>query len=43
VIGGGFYSDFAAMTASEAWALFEEGNGAASLSHQQRVTTCGDS
>jgi putative restriction endonuclease len=31
VVGGGFYSDFAAMTASEAWALFGEGNGAASL------------
>ena len=30
VVGGGFYSDFAAMTASEAWALFGEGNGAAS-------------
>ena len=31
VVGGGFYSDFAAMTASEAWDLFGEGNGAASL------------
>ena len=31
VVGGGFYSDFAAMTASEAWALFGEGNGAPSL------------
>ena len=31
VVGGGFYSDFAPMTASEAWALFGEGNGAASL------------
>ena len=31
VVGGGFYSDFAAMAASEAWALFGEGNGAASL------------
>jgi hypothetical protein len=26
-----FYSDFAPMTASEAWTLFGEGNGAASL------------
>jgi putative restriction endonuclease len=31
VVGGGFYSDFAAMTASEAWDLFREGNGVASL------------
>jgi putative restriction endonuclease len=27
VVGGGFYSDFAAMTASEALDLFGEGNG----------------
>jgi putative restriction endonuclease len=31
VVGGGFYSDFAPMTASEAWTLFGEGNGAPSL------------
>lgn len=31
VVGGGFYSDFAAMPASEAWELFGEGNGAASM------------
>ena len=31
VVGGGFYSDFAVITASEAWALFGEGNGAPSL------------
>lgn len=31
VVGGGLYSDFAAMTASEAWDLFGEGNGVASL------------
>jgi putative restriction endonuclease len=31
VVGGGFYSDFAPMTASEAWTLFGEGNGATSL------------
>jgi putative restriction endonuclease len=31
VVGGGFYSDFAAMTASEAWELFGEGNGAPSI------------
>lgn len=31
VVGGGFYSDFAAMTATEAWDLFGEGNGAASI------------
>jgi len=31
VVGGGFYSDFAAMTASEAWELFGEGNGSASM------------
>ncbi len=29
MVGGGFYSDFAAMTASKAWPLFGEGNGAA--------------
>lgn len=31
VVGGGFYSDFAAMTAREAWDLFGEGNGVASF------------
>lgn len=31
VVGGGFYSDFAAMTASEAWELFGEANGAATM------------
>lgn len=31
VVGGGFYSDFAAMTASEAWAYFGDGNGTATL------------
>ncbi len=31
VVGGGFYSDFAAMTASEAWDYFGEGNGTATL------------
>jgi putative restriction endonuclease len=31
VVGGGFYSDFAAMTAREAWDLFGEGNGVATF------------
>ena len=31
VVGGGFYSDFAPMRLSEAWELFGEANGAASL------------
>ncbi len=31
VVGGGFYSNFAAMTVTEAWELFGEGNGASSL------------
>jgi putative restriction endonuclease len=31
VVGGGFYSGFAAMPVSEAWGLFGEANGAASL------------
>lgn len=31
VVGGGFYSDFAAMTASEAWEYFGDGNGTATL------------
>ena len=31
MVGGGFYSDFAPMRASEAWELFGEGNGAASM------------
>ena len=31
MVGGGFYTDFAAMTPSDAWALFGEGNGAGSL------------
>lgn len=31
VVGGGFYSGFARLPISEAWELFGEGNGAASL------------
>jgi putative restriction endonuclease len=31
VIGGGFFSGFAALRVSEAWALFDEANGVASL------------
>ena len=31
VVGGGFFSDFAALKLSEAWDLFGEANGAASL------------
>jgi putative restriction endonuclease len=31
VVGGGFYSDFAPMHLSEAWELFREANGAATL------------
>jgi putative restriction endonuclease len=31
VVGGGFYSDFVALRLSEAWNLFQEANGAASL------------
>lgn len=38
-MGGGFYSDFAAMRATEAWALFGEGNGTASL--EQMLTRIG--
>jgi hypothetical protein len=30
-VGGGFFSGFAALAASEAWMFFGEGNGAASL------------
>ena len=36
MVGGGFYSDFAPMRLSEAWELFGEANGAASLD-QMRV------
>lgn len=31
VVGGGFYSGFASLTISEAWRLYGEANGAASL------------
>lgn len=31
VVGGGFYSDFAALRLSEAWELFGEANGTANL------------
>jgi len=35
VVGGGFYSDFAALRISEAWALFGEANGVASLAEMR--------
>ena len=35
VVGGGFYSDFAPMRLSEAWELFGEANGAASLAQMR--------
>jgi len=31
IVGGGFYSGFAALRASEAWQMFGEANGAATL------------
>src|SRR6266536_6010862 len=31
VVGGGFYSDFAPLKVSQAWDLFGEANGAASI------------
>lgn len=36
IVGGGFYSDFAALRISEAWELFGEGNGALSLEEMRR-------
>jgi len=37
VVGGGFYSGFAALSVSEAWGLFGEGNGADSLADLRRL------
>ena len=36
IVGGGFFSDFARLPLSEAWDLFGEANGAASLSELRR-------
>lgn len=36
IVGGGFYSGFARLRLSEAWALYGEGNGAASLDGMRR-------
>jgi len=36
VVGGGFYSGFAALRISEAWAFYGEANGAASLEEMRR-------
>jgi hypothetical protein len=33
IVGGGFYSGFAALRVSEAWQFFGEANGVASLGH----------
>lgn len=35
VVGGGFYSDFAALRVSEAWEIFAEANGAGSLAEMR--------
>jgi putative restriction endonuclease len=35
LVGGGFYSDFAKLRISEAWALFGEANGVASLAEMR--------
>lgn len=35
VVGGGFFSDFAALRISEAWELFREDNGVASLNEMR--------
>jgi putative restriction endonuclease len=36
IVGGGFYSGFAALRLSEAWQFFGEANGAASLTEMRR-------
>ena len=35
IVGGGFYSGFAALRVSEAWEFFDEGNGVASLAEMR--------
>lgn len=37
VVGGGFFSGFARLPISEAWQLFYEGNGAASLQQMREA------
>ncbi|WP_246017163.1 HNH endonuclease [Micromonospora pisi] len=39
IVGGGFYSGFAKLRISEAWDLFEEGNGVASLEQMRRIVS----
>ena len=41
VVGGGFFSGFAPLRASEAWELLHEGNGVASLEQMRELLEAG--